>query len=444
MNSEKKSFRILLLGIGTVGSAVLRILEKQQNNVEIAAVMSRNAVASLQKRAPQYLQKLDKQQIFSSWHELKTQLENIGPLDVVIELLGGIDNCLPIYHYFLKNKVPIITANKALLAEYSDTLFPLAKQNQTFIACEASCGGGIPILQTLLYGLRANQIDEFHGVLNGTCNFILSQMVTTGCSYNETLRQAQEIGLAEANPYLDISGTDAAHKLAILATMSFGHNIKLTEIQITGINTIDKVQVLAGKKLGLTVKLLASAQLFQNSAEDSGTSVFLRVGPSYIPNQNGLQSQLGIELHASPLAFLQDSFNGISFYGNNVGHIYLEGRGAGASATASAILSDLCQIQNGSYSQAFYDYPNWPRVVEPTQLQINPKNQWAKQPQNWLGFIHSNFLYPPLGKKLFDLDDYSIFFQAQSSWQELAKQESIRYIPILQQPKERLDGQNND
>ncbi|WGK70251.1 homoserine dehydrogenase [Candidatus Haliotispira prima] len=466
MAPNKRPFRILLLGIGTVGGAVLRILQKQTQSAgivtELAAVMSRHAGQRLKEQTPEYAQQLDPGQIFNSWEELREALEDgteepgpIGSIDTVVELIGGTDSCLPIYRYFLQRKIPIVTANKALLAEYGTELYPLAQQNQTFIACEASCGGGIPILQTLLYGLRANRIHEFHGVLNGTCNFILSRMAAEGHSYADVLHQAQAAGLAEANPFLDVSGTDTAHKLSILATMSFGYSLKLQDIPTSGIDTLTKTQIQAGKRLGLATKLLASARLSDRATEQ--TNIALRVGPCFVPQQGRNCPELQESLTASPLASLTDSFNGISFYGDTVGHIYLEGRGAGGSATASAVLSDLIQIQNGSYPSVFADFPNWPR---PEKLPV--ENSWSEFRQNWLVFV-------PLTKlatvekladqqqlrcqNLFREEGHQVFFFTQASatqMEQLARSLSTGkdtnadaapvYIPILQVPEERLQG----
>ena len=439
---NKKPFRILLLGIGTVGGEVLRVLHKQYPDIQVTAVMSRNAIPCLQKQAPEYLHKLNRKQIFNSWEELQAAGENIGSIDIVIELLGGIESCIPIYHYFLQSGIPIITANKALLAEYGTELFPLARKNHTFIACEASCGGGIPILQTLLYGLRANQIHEFHGVLNGTCNFILSQMAVKESEYATALAEAQACGLAEADPFLDVSGIDTAHKLVILAMMSFGYSLRLEDIPISGIDTLGKIPITTGNKLGLTLKLVASAKLCRGVEKHltaESTAIALRVGLCYIQQRNGIYQNINLPLMAStasPLAALDSSFNGISFYGNNVGHIYLEGRGAGAAATASAVLSDLHQIYNGSYACAFNDFPNWP---EPNKLEL--QNQWENLTQNWLSFI-PNAELEELTKKesLFEIDGYHVFFHKDKSFAQLYEnqQQVSHYIPILQIPQEHL------
>ncbi|MEM9423820.1 MAG: homoserine dehydrogenase, partial [Spirochaetota bacterium] len=370
-------------------------------------------------------------QLFHNWAELRDGLRHLPPVDAVIELMGGIDDCLPIYRHFLGEGVPIITANKALLAECGSELFPLARKNRTCIACEASCGGGIPILQTLLCGLRANQIHEFHGVLNGTCNFILSKMAAEGRSYRDVLCEAQACGLAEADPFLDVSGTDSAHKLAILAAMSFGLHFGsggIEEIPISGIANLQPVHICAGNKLGLSLKLLASAKL------GSDRSLALRVGPYYIPRKSSLHTNFdwGLPMEPSPLAFLEGSFNGVSFYGDNVGHVYLQGRGAGASATASAVLADLYQVLGGSYPLVFADFPYW--VGSPAQA----GNQWAYMPQNWLGFAETSL---PAGRELFSLDGYRVFYLEQYSQVSLPDFERYQYIPILQVPEERLQGE---
>ena len=446
--SFKRPFRVLLIGVGTVGGAVLRILQQQRTGqanaaVEVAAVMSRHVTQRLQRQAPDYLKWLGKSQIFNNWDELHCALapaanSAIGKLDAVIELAGGVDNCLPIYRYFLQRGIPIITANKALLAECGTELFPLARQNGTSIACEASCGGCIPILQTLLHGLRTSRIHEFHGVLNGTCNFILSQMAAEGRDYAEVLREAQANGLAEADPFLDIAGIDTAHKLAILSMLSFGHSLKLQNIPTGGINDLKAAQIAAGQQLGLSLKLLASAKFLSEQS-----AVALRVGPCYIPqNTTDYRQKLHLDLTASPLANLAGSFNGISFYGENVGHIYLEGHGAGASATAAAVLSDLHQLANGSYAPAFSEFPNWPRAEK-----IQDQNKWNQLEQNWLLFVapENAALLENSLHLLFTQDDKTVFCaprHSEAQLQDIQQHLDINfgYIPILQLPQERLDG----
>ena len=420
-------FRVVLLGLGTVGGAVLRLLEtryKRAWNIEIAAVMSRGArEISLPVKA----------QIFDSWCALHSALEaeksdadskagaarkadgtdssfsanaKLGAIDAVIELIGGVDACLPIYQYFLRRGIPLVTANKALLAECGAELFMLAQQHNTFIACEASCGGGIPIIDALLHGLRANYIDEFHGILNGTCNFILSKMAGEGCPYGEALAEAQREGLAEAEPHLDVSGTDMAHKLAILAMLAFGRSLKLEVIQAEGIEHLTPAHIRAGEKLGLSLKLLASAWHLESGG------VALRVGPCFIRRQNGLVCGLP-PLSPSPLASVEGCFNGIVFYGDAVGRIYLEGRGAGGSATASAVLSDLCQLQNGSYAAAFADFPYWPgaQILRKGPEEDCRENGWGKLPHCWLVFVH----------------------QGAAAWQSLARQRGIDAQMILEE-----------
>ena len=428
IDRQARKFRIVLLGLGTVGGEVLRCY-KRAWNFELAAVMSRNVrEISLPVNA----------QIFDSWGALRSALEaekadaackpgadgkadaayksgadsksgadrradatdsnktKLGAIDAVVELLGGVDACLPIYEYFLRQGVPIVTANKALLAECGARLFPLARQHGTVIACEASCGGGIPIIDALLHGLRANCIYEFHGILNGTCNFILSKMAVEGCGYDEALGCAQREGLAEADPHLDVSGTDMAHKLAILAMLAFGCSCKLEDIPKQGIEALTLAHIQSGEKLGLSLKLVASAWRLE------GGSVALRVGPCFVVRHSGLVPGVSV----SALANVDGSYNGIVFYGDAVGRIYLEGRGAGAAPTASAVLADLCQLQNGSYASAFADFPHWPGLASGLEPESEPdlgpgaqiksaqnnrcKNDWAKLPQHWLVFVSQN------------------------------------------------------
>ena len=448
--SDNRKFRIVLLGMGTVGGAVLRLFKTRSQsawNFELVAVMSRNARQCLREQAPDGVG-LDEWQIFDSWQALHAVLETekndvdaakrrLGTIDAVVELMGGVDTCLPIYDYFLGRGIPVVTANKALLAECGARLFPLAQQHQTYIACEASCGGGIPIIDALLHGLRANCIHEFHGILNGTCNFILSQMASEGRAYGEALAEAQRDGLAEADPHLDVSGKDMAHKLVILAMLAFGRNLKLEDIPTKGIEDVTPVHIRAGEKLGFSLKLLASAWCFEEGR------VALRVGPCFVARPSAPVS----EFSPSPLANVEGCFNGIVFYGDAVGRMYLEGRGAGASATASAVLADLCQLQNGSYAANFADFPDWPgsgaKSIE---------NGWGQLSQSWLVFVSQNAAaWERMAKQrsvdtqvILEQEGMKIFFvrsRTAKQLDSLCEEFSQTAIPIFEPPQERLCGQ---
>ena len=260
----------------------------------------------------------------------------------------------------------------------------------------------------------------------------------------EALAEAQREGLAEADPHLDVSGKDMAHKLAILAMLSFGRSLKLEDIPAEGIEDITPVHIRAGEKLGFSLKLLASAWLLEAGR------VALRVGPCFVARQGGPILSLSTLL-PSPLANVEGCFNGIVLYGDAVGRIYLEGRGAGASATASAVLADLCQIQNGSYAATFANFPDWRVISKP-----NIENGWVKLLQHWLVFVSQNVdVWERMAKQrgmdaqiTLEQENTKIFLVRRVSAEKLeALQQAFcraakpMAIPIFEPPQEKLCGQ---
>lgn len=262
---------------------------------------------------------------------------------IVVELIGGTTTARDVIKRALEAGKHVVTANKALLAHYGTELMATARNNGVTLSFEASCGGGIPIVRALYDGLIANRIDALYGIVNGTCNYILTSMVRRGTSYDDALALAQENGLAEADPTLDVSGLDSAHKLTILASLAFGQKIEFEAIPVEGIDTLEAIDVAYGHELGYVVKLLAVAQ-----RRDDGVS--LRVRPSFI----GLDH---------PLAWISGPFNAVSVYGHSVGHTMYYGRGAGGSPTASAIVADIVAVAVGSYERVFNGINLWPDLT---------------------------------------------------------------------------------
>jgi homoserine dehydrogenase len=256
--------------------------------------------------------------------------------DVVIELIGGTGVAYTFVHRALSAGKPVITANKALLATKGPELFQLARQKNTCIAFEASAGGGIPIIDALQRGLVANRVDALLGIVNGTCNFILSQMSQKGWSYDQALKEAQNQGFAEANPTMDVSGKDSMQKLAILAGLAFNVRIDESDIYLEGIDKLDATDLKYADELGYVVKLLAIAERVFGSED----RISLRVHPTLV--------------HKSDLlAQVSGSFNAISFYGHALGHALFYGRGAGRMPTASAVVSDLIGVALGTTTAQF-------------------------------------------------------------------------------------------
>ncbi|MCE5277448.1 MAG: homoserine dehydrogenase [Planctomycetaceae bacterium] len=261
----------------------------------------------------------------------------------VVELIGGLTIAKNVIVSALSAGKHVVTANKALLAHDGPELCALARKNNVCIAFEGSCGGGIPIIRALCGGLLANRIDALYGIVNGTCNYILTAM-SQGQTYAQALAVAQAKGLAEADPSLDVEGYDSAHKLAILAGLALGWHIDLASIPVEGIDQLDATDLNYGRELGYVVKLLAIAQ-----RQSDGVS--LRVRPAFISVEH-------------PLAWVSGPFNAISVYGHATGHTMYYGRGAGGMPTASAVLADLADVAMGTAPRAFASLTLMPDLAE--------------------------------------------------------------------------------
>ncbi|MBY0398244.1 MAG: homoserine dehydrogenase, partial [Thermoleophilia bacterium] len=242
----------------------------------------------------------------------------------------------------------VVTANKALLAEHGPEIFAAARRHGRAVAFEASVGGGIPIVQALSVALAANQVQSVAAILNGTCNFILTSMAQAGLSYETALNQAQELGYAEADPTLDVDGTDTAHKLAILAQIAFGAGVPLPAIPRSGIDTLQAADVKYAAELGYTVKLLALAKL-----SDAGLD--LRVAPTLVRR-------------GTPLAEVRGPYNAVRVVGDAVGDTLFYGRGAGMMPTASAVVGDLIDVLVGRAAITSRALDLWPADAPPPRL----------------------------------------------------------------------------
>ncbi len=253
---------------------------------------------------------------------------------IAIELVGGTTAAKQIVMQCLEAGKDVVTANKALLAAHGKELFRFACQRGRCIAFEASCGGGIPLVEAIRRGLIANRIDAIYGIVNGTCNYILTEMLAGGKTYRQALSEAQEAGYAEKpDPSLDVGGHDSAHKLAILASLAFGVEIELDRISVAGIDSLDLTDLLAGDELGYACKLLAIGHC-------DADGVSLRVHPAFIRKQH-------------PLASVTGPFNAVSVYGHAVGHTLYYGRGAGRMPTASAVIADVVDVALGNAGRTF-------------------------------------------------------------------------------------------
>lgn len=333
---ESKSIGITLLGCGTVGGGVASILLKQRELLKqrtgVDLVLKHVVVKSKEEYPPNAA-------------ELPMSLDANAAIDdpasnVVVELIGGTGVAFTFVERALKSGKAVVTANKALLAVKGPELFKLAREKNTCIAFEASAGGGIPIIDALQRGLIANRVDALLGIVNGTCNFILSQMTQKGWSYDQALKEAQAQGFAEANPTMDVSGKDSMQKLAILGGLAFNVRIDETDIHLEGIDKLDAADIKFADELGYVVKLLAIASRAKIGPDHQKDPISLRVHPTLVHKDD-------------LLAQVSGSFNAISFYGHALGHALFYGRGAGRMPTASAVLSDIIGIALGTTPAQF-------------------------------------------------------------------------------------------
>lgn len=313
--------KIAILGMGNVGTGVYEILQENRN--EVYRYLGNDIITS-----KVLVRTLNKDRKFSIEDEILT--DNFGDIledediKIVVELMGGID---PAYEYIKKainHGKHIVTANKAIIATHGKELEELAKKKGVFIKYEASVGGGIPIISTLMESLAANKIQEIIGIINGTTNYILTQMTSENLSFEEALKLAQDNGYAEADPTSDIEGEDAAFKISILTAISYGLDVSSDIIEREGITKIQKSDIEYASELGYKIKLLAVSKRHEDSVE-------IYVHPALVPNQH-------------PLASINNEFNALFVKGNAVGELLLCGKGAGALPTGSAVLSDILSV----------------------------------------------------------------------------------------------------
>jgi homoserine dehydrogenase len=322
---------------GPVGSATAKLLTDDMEYINRRSGLNLSLMAIVD-REPSPLEKagLDRTLFEPDYQKV---LDN-PQIKIVVELVGGLTIARQFIERALKAGKHVVTANKALLAHYGKELFALAREKGVAIGFEASCGGGIPIIKAMTDSLLANRIDAFFGIVNGTCNYILTAMTEKGQSYREALGAAQKLGLAEADPTLDVNGMDSAHKLSIMGSLSFGEFVDLETLSVEGIDKLESLDIAMGQELGYVVKLLATAK-----RTEKGLDLF--VAPSFISTEH-------------PLARVSGPFNAISVYGHAVGHTMYYGRGAGGSPTASAVASDILALALGITGTAFESLNCWP------------------------------------------------------------------------------------
>ena len=319
---DAKPLRIGLAGLGTVAQGVLSLLrlnstqihERAGRRLEVVRIASRS----------------QKPGVDLGGAKFDTSLESLqaDDIDVVVELIGGVDTANDLVSNTLSRGIPVIHGNKALLASYGEKHIKLCQENRTPYGFEAAVAGGIPIILTIQDALVGNQFQGMQGIINGTCNFILSEMSTKGSEFSSALQAAQELGYAEADPSFDIEGIDAAQKLAILCSLMFGTRLSIDELHIEGITTVTPDDLHYADRLGYQIKHLAIA-------DRTDSTVVARVHPTLVKKESLLSAVLG-------------SQNAVSITADGVGNLLLSGPGAGSAETASSVLSDLVRLARGT------------------------------------------------------------------------------------------------
>jgi homoserine dehydrogenase len=311
-----------ILGLGTVGTGTVQLLQD---------VIGRHPLLQEIEIYRVGVRSLDKPRAVElSTEVLTTDLEaivNDPAVDIVVEVMGGLEPARSLILQALKNGKHVVTANKAAIARFGAEIFTAANQAGVYVMLEAAVGGGIPVIQPLKQSLSVNRIHTVTGIVNGTTNYILTRMQTEGSNFSDVLADAQRLGYAEADPTADIDGLDAADKIAILASLGFGGRINLEDVYCEGIRQVSKTDITYAEKLGFVIKLLAIAKRHTNN----NSQLSVRVHPTLVSK-------------AHPLASINGVYNAILVEGEPIGQVMFFGPGAGAGATASAVSSDILNL----------------------------------------------------------------------------------------------------
>jgi len=317
--------RIGILGLGTVGAALVSTLQKSANFIALRAARP-IAVVAVSARDKTRDRGFDRKDI--QWFDDPIALAQSPDLDCIVELIGGAEGAAKeAIEAALQSGKHVVTANKALLAKHGGALAKLAESHKRALNFEASVAGGIPAIKTLRESLAGNHITRVSGILNGTCNYILSRMELEGLTFEDCLKDAQHLGYAEADPTFDVGGFDTAHKLAILTSLAFGTEIDADAVYVEGIASIKPLDLVMADELGYRIKLLGVA-------ERTATGIEQRVHPTMVPKSSSIAQVMGVT-------------NAVNIAADIVGELTLIGPGAGGDATASSVLSDLVDIARG-------------------------------------------------------------------------------------------------
>ncbi len=332
----KSTAKVAIIGFGTIGSGVARLLLEHKDRisrqtgrrVDLVKIVDPDIQRARNVAVPPGILTTDVSAVIDD-----------PEIEAVVQLIGGLEPDRSIMLRVLQSGKNVITANKAVIAEHGPELFDCARKMGRTIAFEAAVGGGIPIIAAINQSLVANQIQSIHGILNGTSNFILTQMEEQGKSYADALAEAQKLGYAEANPAMDVNGSDAAQKLAILAHLAFGARVDWKQIPRIGIDTVDVAEMRFARELGYCIKLLAVAELVAEGLQ-------LHVAPTLVRQR-------------STLAQVHGAFNAMRIVGDAVGRVFLHGLGAGQMPTASACVADLIDTLLGRTAITFNTLQLW-------------------------------------------------------------------------------------
>ena len=319
-----RTINIAIAGLGTVGAETYRIITEESDFLKARSSANFNVVAVSAKSRGK---KRDVDLTGTEWITDCRDIADINNIDVVIELVGGSEGVAKeLVEKSITNGKSVITANKALVATHGNNIGKLVAKHDVMFGYEAAVAGGIPIIKTIREGLASNRIDKIYGILNGTCNYILSVMRETGQEFEDILADAQRLGYAEADPSFDVDGVDAAHKLAILSAIAFQTPINFSGVYVEGIRLISPIDIDFATELGYRIKLLGIGELLDNGLQQ-------RVRPCLVP----------INI---PISQVEDVFNAVAAEAEGLGTSLSYGRGAGAGPTSSAVLSDLLDFAN--------------------------------------------------------------------------------------------------
>ncbi|MHB8138331.1 MAG: homoserine dehydrogenase [Smithellaceae bacterium] len=313
-----KNIFIGLIGFGNIGTGVVKLLQQNEKLItqKLGAKLVLKKIADINISSPRGV-KISKNILTTNARDVLNDPE----ISIVIELMGGYEPARTLIMEAVKNGKHVVTANKALLATYGNDIFPAAQKKRVDIGFEASVGGTIPIIKTLKESLVANKINSIVGIMNGTCNFILTKMTDEGKPFDVVLKEAQQLGFAEADPTFDIEGIDTAHKMAIVLSLAYGKKVNLKDIYVEGITKISGEDIAFAKELGYRIKLLAIGML-------KGDAVEARIHPTMIASEH-------------LLANVSRNYNAFHLVGDASGPVFLFGQGAGMMPTASAVFSDI-------------------------------------------------------------------------------------------------------